>query len=128
MKKVDIITENTLLKKALKLLIEAKQYKEKNGKDAVYTEMRDRVWKEAIKTDTISDRATANRGTIYEVHIANINVDKKYFFFDYIVLLNGEEKDKGQYESDHAWDNLEEFKTMLKEGYAVELAIGKAIG
>lgn len=50
----------------------------------------------------------------------NLTVDKFYFSFDYIIYWNGKFKNKGTYESDHDWEDLEAFKKSLnKEGMAL---------
>lgn len=61
--------------------------------------------------------------TIIEVEISNIEVDERYFSFDYKITLNGKAT-KGCYESDYEnGDTPKQWKKFLENGYAVKLAL-----
>ena len=58
-----------------------------------------------------------------EVEIKDIEVDERYFSFEYIVRRNGRVIANDPYDSDHDWEDLDAFKKMLEEGHALTLAI-----
>jgi len=60
------------------------------------------------------------------VEIGNIDVDSKYYSFDYKVIRNGKTIKEGSYENDHAWEDPEAFEDLLKNSLAVEIAIEQA--
>ena len=61
--------------------------------------------------------------TKIEVDINNIKVEKGYFSFDYIVIINDKVIEENTYDNSHSWDDKKAFKKLLKDGYAVSLAI-----
>ena len=62
--------------------------------------------------------------TIIEVEITGINIDDHYYSFSYSIKLNGNDKGKGEYESDHCWqDDKVGLRKMLEEGEAAKLAL-----
>lgn len=62
--------------------------------------------------------------TIIEVEILNLSVDQYYYSFDYVITIDGEEKQRDRYDSDHCWQNdLKNFKAHLENGEAVKLAL-----
>lgn len=62
--------------------------------------------------------------TVIEVEIKNLKVEQWYYFFDYIITIDGKEKTRGTYEGDHAWqDDLKNLKKMLKNGEAAKRAL-----
>lgn len=62
--------------------------------------------------------------TVIEVEIKKLRVDQRYYRFDYIITIDGKEKECGHYNSDHCWQNdLKRFKRLLKNGEAVRLAL-----
>lgn len=66
--------------------------------------------------------------TIIEVTIENIDIDDKYYSFDYTIVVNGKQMSKSEYESDHVWsDDKEGFKKTLEEGEAVKLALEEGL-
>ena len=69
--------------------------------------------------------------TVFEVEIRDINVGDKYYDFQYQVTRDGEIVSGGEICEDHSWGACEEdkkkFKEMLKEGFAVDLAMEKVI-
>lgn len=54
--------------------------------------------------------------TIIKVKIYNFEVNYRYYNFDYELWMNGELKDEGEYNSDHAWDDLVAFEDMMLNG------------
>ena len=61
--------------------------------------------------------------TKIEVDINNIKVEKGYFSFDYIVIINDKVIEENTYDNSHSWNDKKAFKKLLKDGYAVSLAI-----
>ena len=61
--------------------------------------------------------------TKIEVDINNIKVEKGYFSFDYIVIINDKVIEENTYDNSHSWDDKKALKKLLKDGYAVSLAI-----
>jgi len=62
--------------------------------------------------------------TIIEVEIKNINVEDRYYSFEYTIKVNGDIHTEEIYENDHDWaDDKQGFKKLLRGGYAVELAM-----
>ena len=61
--------------------------------------------------------------TKIDVEINKIKVEKGYFSFDYIVTINDKIIEENTYDDSHSWDDRKAFKKLLKEGYAVSLAI-----
>ena len=55
----------------------------------------------------------------------SVQVDNRYFYFKYNLIVDGKETVKMEYDSDHMWgDDLEGLKKVLIEDkYAVELAL-----
>ena len=61
---------------------------------------------------------------IIEVEVDNIEVDNKYYSFDYKITRSGKVVSDSSFSSDHSWgDNFEKFKDLLKTSFAVELAL-----
>ncbi len=61
-----------------------------------------------------------------KVQIDNFEVDEKYYWFDYKIYVDNELVIEEEYNDDHCWENLEEFKClMLLEDEAVKLALDK---
>lgn len=59
-----------------------------------------------------------------EVIIENIEVDDRYYSFDYTILLDSKEIQKDKYSNDYCnGDTKEQFKKLLEDGYALELAL-----
>ncbi len=62
-----------------------------------------------------------------EVEISNIEVDERYYTFNYRVTLNGKLKDKGEINDDYEnGDTPKQWKKTLEQGEAVNLAIIRA--
>ena len=61
--------------------------------------------------------------TKIDVDINNIKVEKGYFSFDYIVIINDKVIEENTYDNSHSWNDKKAFKKLLKDGYAVSLAI-----
>jgi len=58
-----------------------------------------------------------------EAYIMNIDVDERYYSFDYLIICDGEEK-KGNYSDDYNNDmSVKEWTDTLKEGYALSIAM-----
>ena len=64
----------------------------------------------------------AKRTTI-EIDIDNVNVDKRYFNFDFTISVDGEEKLKSSYNDDYDGEDKKEMKRLLEDGYAVQLVL-----
>lgn len=59
-----------------------------------------------------------------EVTVSEIKIDEEYFSFKYKIFLNGNFNKEDNYSSGHAWfGEYKKFKEILKEGYAIELAL-----
>ena len=66
--------------------------------------------------------------TRIDVEISSIEIDDYYFNFDYKIIVNGELKAEGEYQSDHDWgDDKESFMDMLVEEEAVNLALNEGL-
>lgn len=62
-----------------------------------------------------------------EVEISNIDVDERYYTFNYKVTLNGKLKDKGEINDDYEnGDTPKQWQKTLEQGEAVNLAIIRA--
>lgn len=62
--------------------------------------------------------------TKIEVEITDIKTDEQYCSFKYKIKVNGKIKNKGSYDDDHSWGHEhEKFAKVLKDGYAVKLAL-----
>ena len=60
----------------------------------------------------------------YEVEVKQIEVVPKYFSFYYTIKKDEEFlKNNEEYTGSHSWDELNKLKSLLKEGYAIELAL-----
>lgn len=57
-------------------------------------------------------------GTTIDIKIANIKADKRYFYFDFEIRVNGELKIKDSYSDDYDGEDKKEIKKSLKNGYA----------
>lgn len=58
------------------------------------------------------------------VNIKDIKIDDRYYSFNYRVSLDGKVIKQGEYSDSHDWrDNIEGFRKMLNDGYALQLAI-----
>lgn len=61
---------------------------------------------------------------IIEVEVTNIDVDIRYYSFDYKITRNGNVVKDSSYSNDHSWnDDFENFKKLLEKSLAVELAL-----
>jgi len=59
-----------------------------------------------------------------DVEITKLEVDSKYYSFSYSITVNGRHHKNGTYSSDHVWaDNIDAFKDVLTNGYALDLAL-----
>ena len=59
-----------------------------------------------------------------KVVVTNIEVDDKYYSFDYRVWKDGEVVKSTRYSNDHSRrDDKEEFKKDLENGYAIKCAL-----
>lgn len=59
-----------------------------------------------------------------EIEVSNIDVDTRYYSFDYKIKRNGKIVKDSSYSDDHSWDNdFENFKKLLEKSFAVELAL-----
>jgi len=59
-----------------------------------------------------------------KVTISDIEIDDKYFSFNYQVTVNGADYGQETYESDHCWsDDKKGWREMLEEGEALKLAV-----
>jgi hypothetical protein len=59
---------------------------------------------------------------ILETEISNIEVDDRYYSFDYVVIKNGKRGKKQEYSNDYEnGDTPEEFKKYLEEGGALNI-------
>lgn len=66
--------------------------------------------------------------TTFTVGIENIQVDKRYYSFNYVIFRNGNIVKRGEYESDHAWaDDVEGFKDYLDKELAANIALSNNI-
>ncbi len=63
------------------------------------------------------------------IKISNINVDSKYFSFNYEYNINdGELSGQNEYSSSHDWGNdTVAFENMLYNGYAFKLALEEIV-
>ena len=62
--------------------------------------------------------------TIIKVEISNIEVDERYYSFDYVITVNGKKRKKEKYDSDYEnGDTPKQWKKYLEKGYAVECAL-----
>lgn len=60
------------------------------------------------------------------IEVDNIEVDEKYYSFDYKVYINGKLKEKDTYDSDHSWSHRQKwFKEYLEESGAFQEVIDK---
>ena len=58
------------------------------------------------------------------VRISMLKVHSRYFSFNYEIKIDNKIAKKGKYDSSHVWENeIEEFTKILKNGYAVQLAL-----
>lgn len=65
---------------------------------------------------------------VFEVEIFNLEIDDKYFSFDYTITINGDKNESGSYDGDHYWGgDLENFREMLLNGEIYELALEDAL-
>ncbi len=61
---------------------------------------------------------------IIEVEVCNIDVDTRYYSFDYKIKRNGTVVKDSSYSNDHSWnDDYENFQKLLEKSLAVELAL-----
>lgn len=61
---------------------------------------------------------------IIEVEISNIEVDTKYFSFNYKIKRNDNVVIDSSYSDDHSWnDEFDKFQKILENSLAVELAL-----
>ena len=58
------------------------------------------------------------------IEITQLEVDERYYSFEYHIKIRNEDY-TGTYDSDHSWDDPEEFKKVLEEQEAINLAIGE---
>jgi hypothetical protein len=65
--------------------------------------------------------------TVFEVEIKNIEVDEFYFSFNYKIKRDNELVAEDSFEDDHSWEDKKAFKKLLKERYAVDLALERAL-
>lgn len=66
--------------------------------------------------------------TVIEVTIGDIVVDGRWYSFDYVVKINGIEKGRGEYQSDHVWEeDPEGLVAMLEAGEAVKHALDEVL-
>jgi hypothetical protein len=64
----------------------------------------------------------------YTVEITNVSVTDRYFSFDYCVSAGKHILDEGTYENDYEnGQTREEWKKVLEDGYAADIAIAKAV-
>ena len=61
--------------------------------------------------------------TKIEVEIKKIKVQKTYFCFEYSVTINDNFIETDVYDNSHSWEDKKAFKKLLKDGYAVSLAV-----
>ena len=61
--------------------------------------------------------------TKIEVEIKKIKVQKTYFCFEYSVTINDKFIETNVYDNSHSWEDTKAFKKILKDGYAVSLAV-----
>jgi hypothetical protein len=64
--------------------------------------------------------------TKIEIEVSDIKVGEKYFSFRYLIARDGKLKKK-KYESDYSCRTAEEFKKVLEDGYALQLALEEGI-
>lgn len=63
-----------------------------------------------------------------EVEIGEIDVDDKYYSFDYVLWVNSKKKVESRYESDHSWGNNKKgLIRMLLNGEAAKLVIEQSL-
>ena len=65
--------------------------------------------------------------TVIEVTIGDIVVDGRWYSFDYVVKINGIEKGRGEYQSDHCWEDEEGLVEMLEAGEAMKHALNEVL-
>jgi hypothetical protein len=61
--------------------------------------------------------------TNIKVRISMIKVDRRYYSFNYNIWVNGKLKHKSNFSGSHEWDNEQDFKSHLQQGYATRLAL-----
>lgn len=67
---------------------------------------------------------------VFEVETWNVDVDERYYSFNYNIFVNGELKfENKEYGSDHAWgenqSSINGFKEELENGYAAQIALAE---
>lgn len=61
-----------------------------------------------------------------KVKIDNFEFDQRYYSFDYEVWIDDELIEEGEYDNDHAWEDLVAFENMmLNEGEAIKIILNK---
>jgi len=64
----------------------------------------------------------------FEVEVWDIQVDRSYYSFQYLVRENGEEIERDEFASEHVWaGDRKGFIEELENGYAVRLALESII-
>lgn len=59
-----------------------------------------------------------------EIEISEIKANNKFYWFDYILWIDGKKKIQNKYESDHSWgNNRAALIKMLEKGEAVKLIL-----
>jgi hypothetical protein len=64
----------------------------------------------------------------FDIEISNIEVDSKYYSFDYRVWKNEKLEKEGKYDNSHSWsENREGFKKILEDSLAVNIVLEEIV-
>jgi hypothetical protein len=61
--------------------------------------------------------------TIIEIEIKDITVEDGYYSFKYWITVNGKRRKGKTYDSDYDGQTAKQFRKILEDGHAVELAL-----
>jgi len=60
------------------------------------------------------------------VEITNIDVDRDYYSFEYLIKLDGEIVEEGEFSDSHVWyDDISGWREELEQGEALSIALGQ---